>query len=224
MTPGGIVGQTNAAIIADQFKRLKFGDRFFFSHQTESPVFRREAFQRTLSAVICDNAPIKRQSLSVIKLPVEAMKQGPLASCPEIQGQGKPASESPTLDFAALALEIVSSLEGKQSNGVKPMIGENKPGLDTNKGLTECTWDDECKPKQNQGKTDNKTLLLCVNKRCAYVRGRCVAEEDCGVAGSSCQQNYCQVDQSKLVQQRCTTCKIGQTCKMEGGQAVCQSN
>ena len=119
--------------------------------------------------MICDNAPIKRQSLSVIKLPVEAMKQvsgrimtymcvlmylsplkGPLASCPEIQGQGKPASESPTLDFAALALEIVSSLEGKQSNGVKPMIGENKPGLDTNKGLTECTWDDECKPKQNQ--------------------------------------------------------------------------
>ena len=48
--PGGLVGQTNAAIIGDQFKRLKFGDRFFLSHETESSVYKREALQRTLSA------------------------------------------------------------------------------------------------------------------------------------------------------------------------------
>ena len=86
---GGLVGETNAAIIGDQFKRLKLGDRFFFTHETESPVFKREIHQRTLSSgsfilwnqllmsfpVICDNAPIKPKALRVIEVPVEAMKQ-----------------------------------------------------------------------------------------------------------------------------------------------------
>ena len=29
----GEVGELNARIIADQFRKLKFGDRFFFSHR-----------------------------------------------------------------------------------------------------------------------------------------------------------------------------------------------
>ena len=35
---GGSVGPTNGKIIADQFKRLKFGDRFFFNHKDEGNV------------------------------------------------------------------------------------------------------------------------------------------------------------------------------------------
>jgi len=150
------------------------------------------------------------------------MKQGGTASCPEILGEGKPASESPTLDFGALALEIVSSLEGKESDGVAPVIStDSKKNPDVGsdfKGPTECRWDDECASEQNQ--VDNKTLLLCVNKRCAYVRGRCVADQDCKNAGGNCFQNYCEVDKTKI-EQRCTRCSVGQTCKMEGGKPVC---
>ena len=32
---GGSVGPTNAKVIADQFVKLKFGDRFFYNHKEE---------------------------------------------------------------------------------------------------------------------------------------------------------------------------------------------
>ena len=80
--------------------------------------------------------------------------QGGTASCPEILGEGKPASESPTFDFGALALEIVSSLEGKESDGVAPVIStdtKKNPDIGSDfKGPTECRWDDECASEQNQ--------------------------------------------------------------------------
>lgn len=88
--------------------------------------------------IICSNECL---NLSPLK--------GASASCPEIQGEGKPARDSPTLDFGALAREIVNSLEGKKSNGVKPMINPGKDKLKSN-GLSECQWDDECTSKQNQ--------------------------------------------------------------------------
>ena len=62
--------------------------------------------------------------------------------------------ESATLDFEALALEIVSSLEGKESEEVNTNGNGNanaNANAETNKpGLSECRWDDECTSKQNQ--------------------------------------------------------------------------
>ena len=67
--------------------------------------------------------------------------------------------ESATLDFEALALEIVSSLEGKESEGaISEEVNTNgnananaNANAETNKpGLSECRWDDECTSKQNQ--------------------------------------------------------------------------
>ena len=62
------------------------------------------------------------------------------------------ASESPTLDFAALAREIVNSLEGKETDGVKPLISiNNTETLSTQPGQAECKWDYECTSStQNQ--------------------------------------------------------------------------
>jgi len=62
---GGAVGPTFACIIGEQFKRLKYGDRFFYTHTSGSnhvrgisPVIKDQVLQRTLGDIICDNSDI----------------------------------------------------------------------------------------------------------------------------------------------------------------------
>jgi hypothetical protein len=62
---GGIVGPTFACMLAEQFNRLKYGDRYFFTHtnvdkklrfcDTELAAIRR----RTIRDVICDNTDVE---------------------------------------------------------------------------------------------------------------------------------------------------------------------
>ncbi|XP_046445457.1 chorion peroxidase-like [Daphnia pulex] len=58
--PGSMLGPVFSCIIADQFARLKEGDRFFFEHgghpSSFSPAQLQEIRQMSLAAVICDNA------------------------------------------------------------------------------------------------------------------------------------------------------------------------
>jgi len=58
---GGVVGQTFGQIIGKQFKALRFGDRFFFTHQGNMNDQELEQVRkRTLGDIICENTMIDR--------------------------------------------------------------------------------------------------------------------------------------------------------------------
>ena len=59
---GGAVGATFACIIGEQFKRLKYGDRYFYTHIADSNkakglshTTKSYVLQRTLGDILCDN-------------------------------------------------------------------------------------------------------------------------------------------------------------------------
>ncbi|XP_023338409.1 chorion peroxidase isoform X2 [Eurytemora carolleeae] len=62
---GGAVGPTFACIIGEQFKKLKYGDRFFYTHQPDSyhskglsAVSKSYVLERTLGDILCENSEI----------------------------------------------------------------------------------------------------------------------------------------------------------------------
>ncbi len=59
---GGVVGRTFNCLLSEQFKRLKFGDRFFFTHSDQAGAFNNEQLDqlrvRNLGDIICDNTDI----------------------------------------------------------------------------------------------------------------------------------------------------------------------
>ena len=64
---------------------------------------REQVFKRTLSAVICDNAPINSDKVPQLELPRNAMRIGDQAKCSEIKKES-------SYNFAELAKEIVDKL------------------------------------------------------------------------------------------------------------------
>ena len=56
---GGLTGKTFSAIIAKTFKKLKDGDRFFFTHSGNMNLNEyNQIMARTLGDIICDNTDI----------------------------------------------------------------------------------------------------------------------------------------------------------------------
>ena len=66
-----VVGPTFACILGRQFKRLRYGDRFFFTHRGEAGSFSEaelEAVRRNrLGDVICRNVPVSALGENVFK-------------------------------------------------------------------------------------------------------------------------------------------------------------
>ena len=99
-----LVGPTFSCIIANQFKRLMQGDRFFFAHPPEGDLdqrglklnSRRTVQSRSLSDIICDNTDVQ-------DVPKKAMQPSalPVMSCVDAVG----------LDFDAIAADINPAID-----------------------------------------------------------------------------------------------------------------
>ncbi|OXA44238.1 chorion peroxidase [Folsomia candida] len=71
----GVTGHTFNCLKALQFKRAKYGDRYFFTHSHQAGSFTREQIQtlrrRTLGDVICENSGVEMTTKNVFKMPSE---------------------------------------------------------------------------------------------------------------------------------------------------------
>jgi len=68
---GGQCGPTFACLMGIQFQRLKYGDRFFFTHSDQTGSFTQVQLQalrkRTLGDIICENSNLEGTSPNVFK-------------------------------------------------------------------------------------------------------------------------------------------------------------
>jgi len=68
---GGLLGPTFSCIIAKQFRNLKIGDRYFFTHLNQAGSLSAEGFasirKRTMRDILCGNTGIKELQANVFK-------------------------------------------------------------------------------------------------------------------------------------------------------------
>ena len=128
----GAVGPLFACIISRQFRALRDGDRYFFTHQSDSklktrglgPVAKSNVLRRSLAAVMCDNIPGVTLQKDVFKV---------------AKYQGVHSCQNSRFDFEAISQEIVSSQLQTQDTGVvtSPNYPNNYPNsADTSTPIT----------------------------------------------------------------------------------------
>lgn len=80
---GGVVGRTFNCLLSRQFKKLKFGDRFFFTHKNEAGSFTNEQLDNirkiTLGHVICHNTDVPEVRENVF------LQEGDMMSCDDVE-------------------------------------------------------------------------------------------------------------------------------------------
>jgi len=168
----GEVGKTNGRIIADTFSRLMYGDRFFFTHKADNnarglePVALKNVMRRTLSSVLCDNAPMKKKWHSKLKFPETAFRlDSTELTCGDILKKS-------SLDLDEIAKEIV--------------------GSHSNSKAIKCELDEECKRSFFDDFSTNgnsEVYVVCTSNRCQLVTGECLDDDDC--QGGECKNNFC---------------------------------
>ena len=100
----GSVGPVFACIIGEQFRRLKFGDRYFYSHSNKNggrglgEIAKKYVIKRRLGDLICDNTDLEGTQRWVTNQPNNI--DNPFENC----------HEKSSLDLAEIAKEITSEL------------------------------------------------------------------------------------------------------------------
>jgi len=127
---GGAVGPTFACIIGEQFRRLKYGDRFFYTHVQDrnyakgmSEVVKSYVLNRTLGDVLCDNTELNEIQKWVTLQPDEGYN--PQEAC----------SSKTKMDMSAIAQEIVQELTGTPSTGQREPKGPSRFGRAMHPGV-----------------------------------------------------------------------------------------
>ncbi|XP_064104174.1 chorion peroxidase-like [Macrobrachium nipponense] len=108
---GAVIGKTLSCLVADQFARLKTGNRLFWEHETSMLTVEQKAWikQSSLARLLCNNLPVENVPTNAF-LPVS--ETNPLLSCSEL-----PALTIEAWKDTALIEKMKQLKEGKAAEG-----------------------------------------------------------------------------------------------------------
>jgi len=182
---GALQGPTNAGIIANQFKKLMVGDRFFYSHKdTSSNTFsrglddksRKAVNSQSMASVICNNLQTyrtKSRKKKNMKMKINPFQvDSPWKSCSDILKDAH-------VNFPALANKIV-----KADN--QRLCKDNSNNADCQNIESECEENGECIKKYEGGNFE------CIDGECVLAVTHCLDADDCQhLQDNECSDGVC---------------------------------
>jgi len=193
---GGLQGPTNTAIIAEQFRRLLYGDRFFYTHgflnrphleRGLEPIIREAINRQSMASVLCNNFQEKKDAdKSKIRMrtrPFEAKSRW--QNCARITRRAE-------IDFNIVAEEIVKR---KKLNDDRCAIDVSRANCE----YPECKTDRDCQKKYDDGD------YICYEQHCEVKKIQCLEVLDCQVGESCSKDGLCQkLETATCEQLNCT--------------------